>query len=316
MKKLSNYSYGILIALAILFANCQAKKSPSQEVGNPAETKDIPFPLKVGQRPECIIKAFDDKYYVTVMNGSEPGDAEIVELSTEGLKSFSQGFDEPKGMAFVANHLYVSDLKRVWKVDARGGASVFVDSTHFPFEVSYLNDVCSNADGTGIIIADMGANTKMKDPNGNMWPVDSEEAKAIDRIGRIYHIDLEGQVTVMQEPSDLMINPNGVSIDNTGQLMVGAFFTGNFLVHRNGVLSPLKGQFRGADAVEQDSKGNYYVSSWLQGKVWKIDGATEESVLLIEGLESAADFYLEEEKGRLLLPDMLAGMVYAVAIDQ
>jgi hypothetical protein len=54
----------------------------------------------------------------------------------------------------------------------------------------------------------------------------------------------------------------------------------------------------------------------VSGKVWKIDGKTEESMVLIDGLESAADFYLEEEKGRLLLPDMKAGMIYAVDINK
>ena len=54
----------------------------------------------------------------------------------------------------------------------------------------------------------------------------------------------------------------------------------------------------------------------MQGKVWKIDGKTEEATVLIDGLKSAADFYLEEDKGRLLLPDMLAGMIYAVDIDK
>ncbi|WP_218736379.1 hypothetical protein [Cellulophaga sp. HaHa_2_1] len=81
--------------------------------------------------------------------------------------------------------------------------------------------------------------------------------------------------------------------------MVAAFFKGNFLVTKNSVLTPLKGVFRGADAVEQDSKSNYYVSSWVSGKVWKIDPKTAASTLLIEGLSSAADFYLEEDKDRL-----------------
>ena len=85
---------------------------------------------------------------------------------------------------------------------------------------------------------------------------------------------------------------------------------------RNGELTPLEGQFRGADAVEQDTEGNYYISSWALGTVWKIDGGTEESTVLIEGLETAADFYLEEDKGRLLLPDMRAGIIYAVEINK
>ncbi|MGS0528458.1 hypothetical protein ACU8V7_27875 [Zobellia nedashkovskayae] len=92
------------------------------------------------------------------------------------------------------------------------------------------------------------------------------------------------------------------------------FFKGNFLVTKNGELSPLRGEFRGADAVEQDSKGNYYVSSWVSGKVWKINPETEVSTVLIEGLESAADFYLEEDNNRLLVPDMMGGKIYAVPL--
>jgi len=41
---------------------------------------------------------------------------------------------------------------------------------------------------------------------------------------------------------------------------------------------------------------------------------TEVSTILIEGLESAADFYLEEDKDRLLVPDMMAGKIYSVPL--
>lgn len=276
----------------------------------------IQFPVKVGEKPESITKGFNGNYYVTLMNGSEDGDGEVVEISKKGVKVFAKGFDQPKGIAFVNGHLYFSDVTRVWKVDKNGNAIVFAKKEDFPEVVLYLNDVSSDADSTGIYVADMGDTKFMRDENGALWPLDSEQAKLIPQVGRIYHIDLNGKVSIAQDTSPLMTNPNGVGIDNDGNIMVGAFFQGNFLVKRNGKLTPLKGQFRGADGVEQDSKGNYYISSWVQGKVWKIDGKTEESIVLIDGLKSAADFYLEEEKGRLLLPDMLAGTVYAVDIDQ
>ena len=169
--------------------------------------------------------------------------------------------------------------------------------------------------GKGIYVADMGATKYMRDENNALWPLNSEQAKLVPKLGRIYHVDLEGKATIEQDTLSLMLNPNGVGVDNNGDIMVGSFFLGNFLVKQDGVLKPLKGQFRGADAVEQDSKGNYYVSSWVLGTVWKIDGETKESTVLIDGLESAADFYLEEDKGRLLLPDMMTGIVHAVNIN-
>lgn len=276
---------------------------------------EIQFPVEVGVKPESITKGFDDNYYVTVMNGKEAGDGELVEISTDGVSTFAKGFDEPKGIVYLAGDLYFSDVTRIWKVDKMGNASVFVEKEDFPEEVLYLNDVAVDAEGKGIYVVDMGATQYMRDENNELWPLDSEQAKLVPALGRIYHVSLSRQVSLTQDTSSLMLNPNGVGIDNEGNIMVGGFFLGNFLVTRNGALQPLSGQFRGADAVEQDSKGDYYVSSWALGKAWKIDGKTEASTVLIEGLSSAADFYLEEEKGRLLLPDMMAGKVYAVDIE-
>lgn len=282
----------------------------------PQSQPEIQFPVDVGVKPESITKGFQDNYYVTVMNGKEAGDGEVVEISIEGVKTFAKGFDEPKGIVYLAGDLYFSDVTRIWKVDKAGTASVFAKKEDFPEEVLYLNDVAVDAEGKGIYVVDMGATQYMRDENNKLWPLDSEQAKLVPALGRIYHVSLDGQVSLTQDTSSLMLNPNGVGVDNDGNIMVGSFFLGNFLVKRGGELQPLSGQFRGADAVEQDSKGDYYVSSWALGKAWKIDGKTEASTVLIEGLSSAADFYLEEEKGRLLLPDMMAGKVYAVDIDQ
>lgn len=277
---------------------------------------EIQFPVKVGLNPESITKGFNGNYYVSLMNGSEDGDGEVAEISKNGVKVFAKGFNQPKGIVYLENHLYFSDVTRVWKVDENGNATIFIDKENFPEKILSLNDVAVDAEGKGIYVADMGATNYMRDENKELWPIDSEQAKLIPQVGRIYHINLEGKATIAQDISSLMSNPNGVSVDNNGNIMIGAFFLGNFLVKRDGELTPLKGQFRGADGVEQDSKGNYYISSWEQGKVWKIDGETEESTVLIDGLKSAADFYLEEDNGRLLLPDMKAGMIYDVAINK
>jgi sugar lactone lactonase YvrE len=288
--------------LAIVLISCSVKQ-------------DIQFPLEVGTKPESITKGFNGNYYVTLMNGSEAGDGEIAEISKDGVKVFAKGFDEPKGIVYVNDHLYLSDLTRVWMVDKDGNAVVFVEKEDFPEEILYLNDVAVDAEKKGIYVVDMGATAYMRDENNQLWPLDSEQAKLVPQLGRVYHVDLSGNIKVAQDTSPLMLNPNGVGLDNSGNIMIGAFFLGNFLVNRDGNLAPLKGQYRGADAVEQDRDGNYYVSSWAQGTVWKIDGQTEKSTVLIDGLQSAADFYLEEDEGRLLLPDMIAGMIYAVDIN-
>lgn len=311
MKKSSTTAKGILAEIIVGLAIAIITLS----TGCTSQT-EIQFPLSVGVKPESITKGFNGNYYVTLMNGKEEGDGEVIEISKDGVKTFAKGFDEPKGIVYLDNHLYFSDVTRIWKVDKKGSATVFIDQDNFPEEVLYLNDVAVDAKRKGVYVVDMGATKYMRDENNELWPLDSEQAKLVPKSGRIYHVDLDGQVTIAQDTSALMLNPNGVGIDNHDNIMVGSFFLGHFLVKRDGKLTPLKGQFRGADAVEQDSKGHYYVSSWAAGTVWKIDGTTEEVTVLIEGLKSAADFYLEEDKGRLLLPDMMAGKIYAVDLDQ
>ena len=282
----------------------------SCESGGPA----VSFPVDVGQRPESITKGWGGNYYVTVMN--RPGtdeDGVVKVLQGESVTEFAGGLREPKGIAFVADHLVVSDLDRVMKIDVDGNTTELAGAASFPHPPSYLNDVAADADGTGVYVTDMGASTKMRNSHAQLWPLDSAEAKAMPIIGRVYHITMDGVVTEVIEPNPLMTNPNGVGIGKDGQLLVGAFFKGNFLVHKNGELSALvSDELRGADAVEQDSQGNYYASSWSQAKVWKISEDGSSVTVIGDGFKSAADFYLEEENNRLLLPDMLAGTVVEV----
>ena len=303
-NKMKKEIYSLLILISTLFTCCNNND------------KQISFPILVGERPESITKGFNGNYYVTMMNAKETGDGGINEISPGGVRSFFRGADEPKGIVYLNDHLYFSDVTRVWKVDKFGKGEVFVDQNKFPKQILYLNDVSLDSKGNGVFVADMGATKYMRDEKNEFWPLDSEEANEVPSLGRVYHIDLNGKVTIAQDTNKLMTNPNGVGIDNNGNLMITCFFKGNILVNRNGALTPLKGIFRGADAIEQDQNGHYYVSSWTAGKTWKLDKETEEATILIEGLESAADFYLEEEKNRLLLPDMMTGKIHAVSLGE
>ncbi|WP_405246067.1 hypothetical protein [Cellulophaga sp. Asnod2-G02] len=58
----------------------------------------------------------------------------------------------------------------------------------------------------GMYVADMGATQYMRDANNDLWPLDSEEAKKIPELERIYDVDLEGHITIKQDTSPLMLN--------------------------------------------------------------------------------------------------------------
>jgi len=270
---------------------------------------ELPDVLEVGQRPESITKGFDGDFFVTVMNGKEAGDGVVKRIHGSEVTVFARGFDEPKGICFAGGYLFATDLNKVRKIDSNGKVTILVGESDFPKAISYLNDAAASPDGKSVYITDMGANTKMNGANGKMWAFGSQGARDIPTIGRVYKIGLDGSVSIAIDANSLMPCPNGVGIGRDGQLLVGAFFTGNLLELRDGELQVVADSFRGADAVEQDSEGYYYVSSWKQGRVWRVAKDGKSSRVVIDGLRSAADFYLDEANRRLLVPDMLAGTI-------
>jgi DNA-binding beta-propeller fold protein YncE len=264
--------------------------------------------ISIGTRPESVCRGFEGKLFVTVMNSQEkPGDG-LVRMLLDGDKmtDFATGMDEPKGIAFVAGHLVVTDLKRVWKIDSTGKATVLAEGRAFPHPPSYLNDTAAAPDGKSVYVTDMGDNTRMMGPDG-LWPVDSPEAKKISRIARVYRIGLDGKVELVIDTDPLMLNPNGVTSPEAGVLLVAEFFHGNILSHRDGAFKVLASGLRGADAIERGAKGELYISSWTQGKVWKLEPGGGNPEVIIQGLKSAADFFLDRKENVIILPDMLAG---------
>jgi len=193
---------------------------------------------------------------------------------------------------------------------------VLADAKAFPHPPSYLNDVCADPAGNAVYVNDMGASSAMRDSHGNLWPVDSPQAAAIPVIGRTYRVTLDGKVTEAVAPRPEMLNPNGVTAPDADTLLIAEFFKGNLIEVRGGNFRVLNSGFRGADGIERDRHGNLYVSSWSQGKVWKLDPSGKDPQVVIEGLQSAADFYLDEANGRLLLPDMKAGTVLFVPLPE
>lgn len=267
--------------------------------------------INVGTRPESVTRGFGGKLYVSVMNQQEPGDGVIKVVDGDTVKDFATLFDEPKGICFTGKLLIVTDVTRVWRVDAKGEKSPLVDEDDFPQTPSFLNDIACEPGGKAVYVTDMGANTKMRDPQKKLWPLDSAEAKAIPPIGKVYRIGLDYKIKTVVEGSAELLNPNGVAVPARGRLLVAEFFTGTVFEPKGKALNPLVTGLRGADGVEEDRKGNIYVSSWEQGKVWRFRRGTAKQPatpeVIAEGFQSAADFYLDTKNKQLVLPDMKAG---------
>ena len=275
--------------------------------------------VKIGERPESVTKGFGGKYYVTVMNSAdEEGDAVIKMLDEGKVSVFAKGLNEPKGIAFTGDYLVTADQTRVMKIDSKGNVSILAEKKSFKREVSFLNDVAVSHDRKSVFVTDMGAISKMFDPDKerSLWPLESKQAKELPAIGCVYQITLDGKITdaVSSGQKDVP-GPNGVGRSGKEGLLLGDFFTGNIVRKTaKGKLRVIAKGLRGADAVEPDGKGGIYVSSWTQGKVWKLTENGKKKELILDGPKSAADLFVDRKAKKLIVPDMLAGTLVFVDI--
>ena len=275
--------------------------------------------VKIGERPESVTKGFGGKYYITVMNSPDTeGDAVIKMLDGDKVTVFAKGLNEPKGIAFTGDYLITADQTRVMKIDRKGNVSILAEKKGFPREVSFLNDVAVSHDRKSVFVTDMGAISKMFDPDKErtLWPLKSKQAQELPAVGCVYQITLDGKISdAVSSGQKLVPGPNGVGRSGKTGLLLGDFFTGNIVRKtKKGKLRVIAEGLRGADAVDSDGKGGIYVSSWTQGKVWKLTENGKKKELLLEGLKSAADFYLDRKAKKLIVPDMLAGTLIFVDI--
>ena len=232
--------------------------------------------VKIGERPESVTKGFGGKYFITVMNSPDTeGDAVIKMLDGDKATVFAKGLNEPKGIAFTGDYLITADQTRVMKIDRKGNVSILADKKSFPREVSFLNDVAVSHDRKSVFVTDMGAISKMFDPDKErtLWPLKSKQAKELPALGCVYQITLDGKISdAVSSGQKLVPGPNGVGRSGKTGLLLGDFFTGNIVRKtKKGKLRVIAEGLRGADAVDSDGKGGIYVSSWTQGKVWKLN---------------------------------------------
>ena len=278
-----------------------------------------PRKLAVGANPESVTRGFDGDLFISIMGPSRKygdGDGKIVRVHGETVTDFTTGLNDPKGTVFAGGFIITADFDTVWKVDAQGHKSVLAGPKDFPTAPTFLNDVEVEPSGKSILVTDMGAVTKMRDANNKLWPIDSPEHKAIPVIARLFRVTLDGKVTEVIAPNARMLNPNGVDVLKDGRIRLAEFFTGDVLEYKDGVFTTIAKGHRSGDGLVHDSKGRFYISEVMFGRVTRYDADGSHPALLSEGLglQSAADIYVDEAHGQLIIPDSKAGQLVFIGL--
>jgi sugar lactone lactonase YvrE len=252
--------------------------------------------------PEGVYhNAKQDVLYVSNIVGAptdKDGNGYISKLSVDGTvlqQQWVSGLNGPKGMIMQGNTLWVSDIDRLAKIDTRTG--LIVEIYNAPGAV-FLNDTAVDEDGN-VYVSDI----------------------ATRKIWRLKNGQMSVWVETPQHPNGLHVKGNklvvagwGFNMDADGNTNpLGNLFTVDLATKAISNLGDGR-PVGNLDGIEPDKNGNYLVTDFNAGKLFRImpDGSFTE----ISDLEATSADLEVMDKGRtVIIPFLLGDKVVAYTID-
>ena len=252
--------------------------------------------------PESVLYDVEaDVYLVSNINGS-PVEADdngfISRVSPEGKIEQLKWIDgateavklnAPKGMTIAAGVLYVTDVDRIRKFDAKSGepkGEIVIKGAAF------LNDIALGPDGT-LYVTDSGLKAG---PNGLV-------STGTDAVYKI----------VKDQPKPLirgknLNGPNGVIADESGVWVVS--YGANELYNvKSGKKADVKKLPKGGlDGIVKTNDGRILVTSWEANQVFG-SGPGEDFSVVVPDAKSPADMGYDLKRNRVMIPLFLENTV-------
>ena len=259
------------------------------------------------KQPESIAIGPGGKVYVSETGEYEKAnDGYISVLEGGKLRKFATGLDDPHGIKWFKDHLFVSDnMGFVWRIDTQGNVERFVDATDFPRKITNFNDI-------------------EIDPDGNLYISDSGDWEG--RGGVIYRITQDKKITpvITDEDDWRLLSPNGLLMDGPDRILVVDYTTGNlFRVDLKGsrTMDKVAGGFGASDGLVRDARGRLIITDYAGHRVFvlaKPDAKPPEKPqeITVSGIESSADLAISPDGKSLIIPDMGGGKLAILAMPK
>lgn len=287
---------------AIAVVSC--KGAPEKSADTAAVAPDTGLRLLVSttgfSTPESVrYDEMQDLYFVSNINGNpsaKDGNGYISRMKSDGnvdSVSFIAGgrdgvtLNGPKGMAIIAETLWVADIDAARAFNTRTGALIATVEMR-RIGATFLNDVVIGPDGS-VYITDTGIRF---DSKGRM----THPGK--DRVYRI-----TGRTAKVVVDAGPIGSPNGIAWDaSKDRFMIAPFAAPPLYWWKLGDIQPtaLVTGPGGYDGLEILPDGRILVSSWTDSAIHVFSGDSRK--VLISGKPAPADFGIDTKRNRIAIP--------------
>jgi gluconolactonase len=254
------------------------------------------------KQPESIAIGPGGKVYVSETGEYEKAnDGYISILEGNKLRKFATGLDDPHGIKWFKDHLFVSDnMGFVWRIDSQGNVERFVDATDFPRKITNFNDLEIDGDG-------------------NLYVSDSGDWEGGG--GAIYRITQDKKITtvITQDDDVKVVSPNGLLMDGSDKLLEVDYTTGIlFRVDLKGrSMEKVAAGFGASDGLVRDAAGRLIITDFAGHRIFVLSKPDAKPVeIVVKGVESSADLGISPDGKSLIIPDMSGGKLAIMAMPR
>jgi sugar lactone lactonase YvrE len=251
--------------------------------------------------PESVAVGPDGGWYVSSFGSfGTKGDGAVYRVDPEkGTKAiFAGGLDDPCGLLFVENTLWVADRAGVYRV-TRDKVDLVYPGKTFPRALHFLNDLAAGKNGT-FYVSDTGDSTAAG--HGAVFVLAPGNRPAV----------LQGSDTVKAQSS-----ANGLFSGSGDTLYVVGYRTGVLsLTNGKGAWREIARGLGSPDGIEAADEHAFYVSDNVGGDLFLVSRARgEKPVRLASGLKSPADLVLDHRRGLLVVPENSGNRLSVYRVD-
>jgi len=300
-------TFSLLISIAFFLGACSEENQAPQITSEGKASEDNTARLELVweaqgfNNPESVVyDPSSDNLFVSNVNGSpveKVGNGYISKILLDGTilrKKWVIGLNAPKGLAIYEGTLYVADIDTLVAIDIASGTII---NSYQVDDAKFLNDVAANKDGK-IFVTDMVLNRIhcLCDDQFNIW-LESPE--------------LENPNGLHTEGDHLILAAWGVMTEDFATEVPGHLKS--ISINDKSITSLGGSPIGNLDGVESDGNDGYYVTDWMDGKLYQINKAGD-ATLLLELEQGMADHEVILEKNLILLPMMKNDKVLAYKI--